>query len=458
MTKETNKGSVLLLTTISSFITPFVSAAVNIALPSIGQEFSLDAVMLGWIATSFLISSAVFLIPMGRLADIAGRKKLFMSGIVMYTLISLICTLAPTGGILIALRIIQGFASAMVFSTSTAILISVYPPAQRGRALGINTTAVYTGLSAGPFLGGLITQYFGWRSIFIFTALLSIIVAVLLIFTVHDEWAEARGERFDLSGSFIYVVSLLAFMYGFTVLPDPAGFYLILSGAAGIVFFIYFESRTSSPVLNIKLLLHNRVFVFSNLAALINYSATFAVGFLMSFFLQFVQGFTPRGAGIILAAQPVMMALLSPLAGKLSDKTDPRIVSSFGMALITAGLLMLAFMQESSSLILIIFSLLVLGAGFGLFSAPNTNAVMSSVEKQHYSIASSTLGTMRLSGQMFSMGIAILIFSIFIGHVKITPVHHAALLKSVRYAFIIFSVLCFAGIFASLSRGKMRRN
>ncbi|MCD6449978.1 MAG: MFS transporter [Thermotogaceae bacterium] len=205
-----------------------------------------------------------------------------------------------------------------------------------------------------------------------------------------------------------------------------------------------------------KLFINNRVFAFSNLAALINYSATFAVGFLLSLYLQYMKTLGPQSAGLILVAQPIMMAIFSPFAGRLSDRFEPRVIASAGMALTAVSLSLFIFLNEKTGLEYIIASLILLGFGLALFSSPNANAVMSSVERKFYGVASAMLATMRLVGQMLSMGITMMIFAIYIGKVQITPQYFSLFLTSLRISFIIFAVLCFGGIFASLARGKVR--
>ena len=434
-----------------------MSSAINIALPSIGKEFSLNATLLGWIATSFLLATAALLLPMGRLADIYGRTRLFKTGVIIYSISSLLCGLAWSGGVLISFRVLQGIGGAMLFSTSTAILVSVFPINERGKVLGINTAAVYLGLSSGPFIGGIITQQMGWRYLFFINVLLGILSLSFAILKLKEEWREAKGEKFDFTGSFVYAVILVSIMYGFSMLPLIYGFYLIIMGLAGLYFFKQFELKINSPIINMRLLTSNKGFTYSNIAALINYSATFAVGFLLSFYLQYIKGYNPQTTGFILVSQPIIMAIFSPISGKLSDKTEPRIVASAGMVITTIGLFILIFLTTQTSVLSITISLIFLGFGFALFSSPNTNAVMSSIDKKYLGVASSTLSTMRLTGQMFSMGLALLIFSIFIGQSKISHSNSAALLTSIKTAFIIFTILCGAGIFASLSRGSIRK-
>jgi EmrB/QacA subfamily drug resistance transporter len=448
------KRVVLIIAVMSSFLTPFTSSSVNIALPSIGTQLSLNAVALSWVATAYLLAAAAFLVPFGRTADIYGRKMIFRLGIIIDAIASIICAISSSGEWLIVFRALQGVGGAMIFGTGIAILTSVFPTNERGRALGISTAAVYTGLSAGPLIGGFLTGHLGWRSIFLLNAFLGLMIIVVVFWKLKGEWAEAKGESFDYVGSIIYTLALVAMFYAFSVLPALRGIWLIIIGVIGLAAFVRWEMRQKQPILNISFFRNNTVFAFSNLAALINYSATFAVAFLLSLYLQYVKGFPPEHAGLILIAQPVIMVVCSPIAGSLSDRIEPRIVASIGMALTTAGLVMLTFLSNVTSLQFILISLVILGLGFGFFTSPNTNAVMSSVERKSYGVASGTLGTMRLTGQAFSMGMVLLLFALYIGRVQITPEYYPLFLKSMKVAFSISAALCFAGIFASIARGR----
>ena len=456
-TPNVSKGVVLLIATMSSFLTPFTSSSVNIALPSIGKILSLNAVSLSWVATAYLLAAAAFLIPFGRIADIYGRKRVFRIGIVIDAVASILCATSHSGAWLIFFRAMQGLGGAMIFGTGVAILTSVFPARERGRALGINVAAVYAGLSVGPLVGGFLTDHLGWESIFLLNAFLGLVVTVAVFWKLRGEWMGAKGERFDYTGSIIYSLALVTVMYAFSALPAVWAIWLIIVGVVGLGAFVRWEMRQEHPVLDIGFFRNNTVFAFSNLAALINYSATFAVGFLMSFYLQYIKGFTPERAGLILIAQPVIQVIFSPLAGSLSDRIEPRIVASTGMALTTAGLVMLTFLNGDTGLPYVLISLIILGSGFGFFSSPNTNAVMGSVESKYYGVASGMLGTMRLIGQTFSMGVALLLFALYIGRVQITPAYYPLFLKSMKTAFIISAALCFAGIFASIARGRAHR-
>ncbi|MBK6901177.1 MAG: MFS transporter [bacterium] len=451
-----DKRAALLVFTISSFLTPFMASAIGVALPEIGREFGIDAVYLSWMMTAFLLSAAVFLVPFGRLADIHGRKRVFVLGIAVFAVFSFWCGAAGSAAMLVVGRVLQGIGSAMIFGTGIAILTSVFPDRERGRALGINVAAVYAGLAAGPFLGGILVEHLGWRSVFYANVPAGGLIVLVVLRRLKGEWAESRGEPFDLPGAVLYGAALVAIMLGFSELTRGRGVWLLAAGIAGLVLFVRRELRTASPVFDLRLFRRNPAFTFSNLAALINYAATYAVSFLLSLFLQYTRGYGAEGAGAVLVWQPAVMVLTSLYAGRLSDRVEPRIVASAGMGLVAVGLALLACLGRDTGIPYLIASLVILGLGFGLFSSPNMNAVMGSVERRHYGVASGTVGTMRLLGQMFSMGIVTLILAVHVGRVPITPANHGQFLAGMRTAFVVFAALCVAGIFASLARGRMR--
>ncbi len=450
------RRAALIIATLTSFTTPFVGSSINIALPAIQKAFHMNAVLLSWVPTTYLLAAAIFLVPFGRLADIHGRKRVFSCGVMAFTLSSFLCGTSISAFMLIVFRIFQGIGSSMIFATGIAILISVFPPEKRGRVLGINVAAVYTGLTLGPLLGGLLTQYLTWRSVFLINVPFGIIIILLVHWKLKPEWAEAKGERFDLPGAFLYGLALVAIMYGISRLPAGEGLWMIALGLVGMGVFVRWEKRVAQPVFNLTLFTSNRVFAFSCLAALIHYSATFAVMFLLSLYLQYIKGFSPQQAGFILIAQPVMMAIFSPLAGRLSDTIEPRIIASLGMAITALGLVPLMSLDRDSSTVFIMANLFVLGFGYALFSSPNTNAIMGSVDRSSYGLASGSVATMRLLGMMISMAIATVLLILFMGRVQIMPEHYPLLIKSMRVNFMIFSALCFLGVFSSLARGRLR--
>lgn len=448
--------STLAVAAFSSFIAPYLLSAVNVALPVIQTEFGVSAVMLSWIATSYLLSTAVFLVPMGKIADIYGRKKIFTNGLLLFTLASFFMSLAGSVPMLIVLRAAQGFAAAMILSTGMAILTSVFPPERRGRAIGIYVAAVYVGLSVGPTAGGILTHHFGWRGVFWSIIPLGLASAGITTLFLKKEWKGAPEEGFDLSGCLIYGGALLLLMYGASLAPSPLGIGAAGCGMAGFVWFFRHEQTVPWPVFEVGLFRENRVFAFSSLAALINYAATFAVTFMMSLYLQLVMGYNPQTAGFILVVQPVMQALLSPVAGKWSDRVEPRVLASGGMGLTALGLAQLVFIHRETPVVYVAGILMLLGVGFALFSSPNMNAIMGSVERRHFGIASGAVATMRLMGQMASMAVVTIVFSLCLGGEPVCASSQDAFLLGLRIIFLIFTGLCLFGTYFSLARGNLR--
>jgi len=455
--QTTDTKTAILIAALSSFLTPFMGSAVNVALPAIGAEFQMTAVALTWVPMAYVVASAVVLVPLGRLADITGRKRVFRIGIIAFTASSALLAAAPSATLLIAFRAVQGVGSAMIFCTGTAILLSVCAAAERGRVLGVNVASVYAGLSAGPVLGGLLTHHVGWRSIFVFTFVLGLATLVLATCRLKGEWAEARGERYDVPGALYYSLSLLALAGAFYLLPAPYGIALLLLGLGGLAKFVRWELEAVHPLLDMNLFRRNTVFAFSNLAALINYAATFAVGFLLSLYLQHIKRLTASDAGLVLLAQPLLMAVFSPFAGRLSDRVQPRVVASIGMALTACGLVLLAFLTATTPLWYVAATLTLLGLGFAFFSSPNSNAVLSSVERPMYGVASAILSTMRLAGHVFSMGVVTVFLALYVGQARLAPEVYPQFLACLAALFPFLAALCLVGVLASLARGDMRR-
>jgi EmrB/QacA subfamily drug resistance transporter len=449
------RRAALTIAALSAFLTPFMGSAVHIALPAIETEFQIGAVRLSWVANAYLLAAAMALVPAGRAADIFGRRRIFIAGNLTFTAASLLCAAAPDVVWLIAARAVQAAGSAMLFATGIAIVTAVYPAHRRGTVLGVNVAAVYAGLSCGPLAGGLLTGWIGWRSVFASVVPLGGLAVYLTWRRLHGEWAEARGEPFDWPGSLAYGAALVALMLGLSRPAGMASLALIGSGLAGLAGFAAWELRSPSPVFEVRLFARSRVFAFSCLAALIHYAATFAVMFLLSIHLQQVEGLSADRAGLVLMCQPVMMALFSPLAGRLSDHIEPRYLSSSGMGLTAAGLVWLTRVEAGGGLGPIMACLVLLGLGFALFSSPNMNAIMGSVARRHYGVAAGAVGTMRLLGQMLSMGIATAIIASRMGPLSTTAAP-ALFVQSQRLALWTFAVLCVAGSFLSLGRGRLR--
>jgi MFS family permease len=441
----------------SAFITPFLASSVTVALTTINTDFSVpDQALLLWVTLGFMLSAAVFIVPFSRIADIRGRKTIYVAGLSVVVLSSFLCAISNSIYMLIASRVVEGFGSALIFGTAIAILTAAYPAKERGKVLGINVAITYTGLSLGPFLGGIITQTIGWRYIYVAIMVYTLIVAVLAQWKIKDNERCAQDGKFDIGGSGFYGVALFLLILGFSLMPAIWGFLLLLISIIFISAFFRWELRHENPILKISVFRKNTVFLFSNFAAMINYCATAAIALLISLYLQDIKLFTPETAGLILIAQPIVQALFSPLTGRLSDRIEPRYLATAGMGLCVLGLALFALLTPATSLIIVIAALMFVGLGFALFSSPNTNAIMSSVDRCDYSVASGMVSTMRLIGQMMSSGIALLIFSLVMGHTDISP-GQPGLMSSIQVSFLVFALLCIVGMGCSIARGNLRK-
>jgi MFS family permease len=324
--------------------------------------------------------------------------------------------------------------------------------------LGISVSAVYMGLALGPFAGGYLTQYTGWTTIFWISGLLGVVANIIAFkYLGNDQTIQKPAQKADFKGVIFYMLGLVALVYGSSHIPGLSGWIIMLSGVTGLLLFWYIESRASNPVFDTKLFTHNKLFAFSNLAALINYTATTAIVFFLSLYLQQVQGFPPRTAGLILVAQPIMMSVFSPLVGRLSDKIQPRYLASMGMAMCSIGLFVLSQFDENTPVWTIVTVLLWEGIGFALFSSPNMNTIMSSVEKSSLGIASGTAASMRVVGQIISMTIVTLLFSVLFDGKMMADVSGESFLTAMHWGFGIFGILGIIGIYFSFNRGKVVR-
>ena len=463
-----NKNVVLIIATVTAFITPFLVASITVALPSMARELNMEAVVMSWVSTVYFLALAIIMVPCGRLADIFGRRKIFIIGLVVTIASSFLAAFATTVPMLIIGRALQGIGSGMALTNSLAILTSVMPSEERGRALGINMGGTYLGLSLGPYIAGVLIRHFGWPSIFHASGIMSVILLILVLWVLKKDTTEARGEKFDFIGSIAFGISIAVFMYGFSELPNSAvlsfslgtavisipGYALLIIGMIGLGFFVWWENRVEHPVFNLKIFRKNRVFVFSSVAALVTYISSFAVSFLLSLYLQYIKDYRPDEAGLVLVASSILMTLFTPISGRISDKIEPRLVASVGMAVVCVSLILLIFVGSGTGLWYIILALAVYGTGMGLFSSPNSNAIMGSVEKRILGVASGTLGTTRTAGMMLSMGIAMVLFAFYMGQAEITPELYPEFLKSMRTGYIIFSAIGVLGLIIQLAARK----
>ncbi len=452
----TDQRTALVTLVVSSFALPLMLSAVNVALPSVARALSMDAILLSWVQLTFLTASAATVLAFGRLADLIGRKRVYIAGTVSLLVSSVLAASATRAEWLLVCRALQGMSAAMIYATQIAILSSVYPPDKRGQAIGTLVASVYFGLTCGPLIGGWLIEQFSWRAAFLAHLPLTLLVLVFGIPRIRGEWKADKPGRFDTAGAILYAAAIVGLMAGVSALPGLTGYLLVGAGALGIAYFFRHQHHRPDPLFDVTLFYTNRVFTLSSLASLLMYATTYSTLVLVSLYLQYLKALTPSQAGLVMVSQPLISALLSPLAGRWSDRVEPRIIASIGVLTTATGLLMLAQLTAPSSLAYVTGCLVVTGTGFSLFSSPNANAIMSGVDKRLYGTAGGVVATMRILGQLCSMGLVAMSFALVMGRVEITPDKYTDLARALDLSFLIAAGLCIPALWCSLARGKMR--
>lgn len=451
---EPKQAAAFFMVMLNAFTTPLMLSASNVALPAISEQFSLSAVALSWVPMSYLMASAMFILIFGRVADLYGRKRLFLLGTKAVIVSSIFTALAVNTEMLLIGRFLQGVSSAMLYATQMAIITSVFPPKQRGKAIGLVVASVYVGLAAGPLLGGAATDWFGWRANFLLHIPLALVVVYIGMTRVQDEWLGEKS-KFDYVGAALFAVAIVFLCLGITYFPGFSSAPLLLLFLLSLLIFVRHVRSAESPIWDIRLFLTNAIFTRSCGASWIMYTATYANVVLMSLYLQEIKSLSATQAGLILMIQPITMAVLSPLSGRLSDRIEPRILASAGMTLSALGLYFLSALSGDSQLLAIALALATTGVGFSLFSSPNTNAIMSSVAKKDYGSASGAVATTRILGQLSSMILVAFSMTLIVGDNLIDAGNLPALEQAIQLSFGIAAAICVPGIFLSIMRGKM---
>ena len=444
-----SKNLLLLICTVLSFFTVFAVNAVTIVIPSIASEYGMSNIIQNWVTIIFLLVVAVLSVPAGQISAKFGLKKVTNISIVLFIIISVVNVLVTTQEQFLACRFILGISLAFINVTSMAMIVSAFPPEERGKALGINITGVYVGLSLSPVLGGILNYNLGWRSVVLFGVPFLFVILALLLTKIDEEWISFKGIPLDIKGSLTYGIGMVLFMYGFTILNTQLGIVLTILGILILIIFGLIELRREYPVFNINFF-KNHKFLSANFASLCAYLATYAVTTILNYHLQYIKGFDSQTAGLILLVAPLCQVVLAPIAGRLSDKYVPQILAAIGMALGTISLFLFSSLNGQTPLEFLILSMIIYGIGFGLFSPPNTNVIMGSVPPKDTSVASAAVATMRTVGQAMSMGILTLVFAFVMGNVPIIEQYYPLLISSCQITCLICVVLFIASVFASL--------
>jgi len=453
MTKE--QKIALAVATGTSFATAFSGSATNLAIPAMGTYFNMGAASVGWITTAYVIVIAAMAVPFGKIADSTSRKYMLAAGVAVFGVASVAAVFMGSVAGILAMRAIMGIGAAMIFASNMPIAINAFPGNERGKAIGIVTSGIYTGLAIGPALGGFLNNLFGWQAIFLFGAAIAFASMILTLTGVADDRQKKTGAKFDLGGNIVYILMIICLIYGLTALNSIRfGWAFLLCGVILGVLFVRIELRFENPVIDVRIFAEDRVFTLSNLTALFNYSATFALGYFVSIYLQVAQGLSSQTAGLVMMMQPILMAVFSPWTGRMSDRIPAYKLASSGMAVCALTLLFFAFAYVGMPIWAVCAALAAAGFGIALFSSPNTNVIMSCVPPQKFAVANSIVSTMRTSGQTIGMAIITLVVSGTIGNVSLYEVPAADLIHTMHICFFIFTGLCILGIFMSMQRRK----
>ena len=446
----------LVIVAIVQFLVPFLISSVGVALPVIGRELNASAVHLGLIITVLALANTAMLLPVGRFADIYGRKRIFIIGTVVIAVSTLGLGLIHSIQLFILLRFLQGIGAAMIIATSFAILTSVFPPQHRGRAMGIVVAMVYMGMSLGPSISGIIVNHLGWRWMFFIVFTVISLALLMTLIWLKGEWVVSKGEPFDYLGAAIFFISLCLLIPGATEITESdAALGLVLCGLIGLGVFIRVEWKSSYPLLDLRLLLENLPFSFSNLATFFNYASASSFVFFASLYLQYVRGLSPQDAGLMLIVQPAVQAILAPISGRLADKYPPARIATVGMACCAVGLVAAAMITPETSYAFFMVVMVLLGMSYGLFSTPNMTAIMNSVGPRHHGTASSMVSTMRNAGMLFSTTTITIVLSLYLGDQPVTVDNIPKFMGSMHSSLLFFSVLSLLGTVFSMVKGQL---
>lgn len=445
----------LLMVVLNSVGTAMMLTGVNVALPSIARDLKIDAVVLTWIPMSYLMAVTACVLSFGRLADMYGRKKIYLAGTVGVILTSIATALSDTATTMIIGRLAQGVCAAMLYATNVAVISSAVAPEKRGAAIGYTVSAIYLGLALGPFLSGWLVEYFSWRWTFLLHVPLALVVLYIGIYRIDRDWtAEDLGD-FDKVGALVYGIAIILLMLGLSRFENVIDVTLICVGLVGLVFFFKYEQRHPHPVFDVSLFYTNTLFTLACVASLVMYTTTFGNVVLVSLYLQYIKDISPSTVGALLVCQPVVMTAVAPIAGRLSDKFGSRLLALVGMGITGISHVVLSFVDVQSSVYLVIVCLILNGIGFGLFSSPNANAMMGAVGVADYGRAGSAIAVMRVVGQMSSVAVVTLVFGIFVGPRALDITVFPELNLAIRVCFAFGACLCL--VFIVFSFFQLRR-
>jgi EmrB/QacA subfamily drug resistance transporter len=444
----------LIIVCIGSVIGPLGMASVNIAIPDLAADLQANATMVSWLPTLFILSSVIFMLPAGKLADNHGRKRIYCYGLGLNAFSSLMCGVGISIEWVLFWRFVQGAGSAMIFGTGVAIITSVTPPHKRGAALGIAAACIYIGLTIAPAVGGWLTEAWGWRSVFLFQVPIVLALLLLIKMRLSGEWKNAEKSKYDWWGTAIFAMFASALVYGLSLLPNMLGVLMLIISAVSLALFVVHQSRSRRPLIRVQMFRESRLFSMSLTTSLLMYGSNFPLVFLMSLYLQYVKGFSPSHAGQIILLQALTMAIIAPFSGKLADRFEPRLIATLGCAIVACGLLVLSLMNTETSATYIASALLLIGLGFGLFSTPNNNAIMGATHPNEVGVASASMNLARTIGNLIGMSLVNLMVHYYLGDAQFSSEQNPALILTVELALNMSLAFVVLACVSSWFRGR----
>jgi MFS family permease len=451
----TSMRAVLLAVCVSQFFLPFMLAGVNAVLPILGGELGLSARQLSFITTIYTMSLAIAQLSSGRIGDILGRRRLFLTGLGIFSLCSVALGFTSSFEAFVCIRLVQGLGAALFNASGLAILMTLAPADKRGTVLGVSAAAVYAGISCSPAIAGLLTGAFGWRWLFWSASICSVAAWLLMYRKLRSEWRPAQGEPFDWSGFFCYGGFMLCLTLGASSLQHAFWAPWVLAGALCLlVCYIRLEWHSAFPLLELRLFTRNRMFALSALAAFVNYASSFGISFYFSMYLQGLRGLSAGDAGLFLAIQAATQMITAPIAGRLTDRFGAGPISMLGIALCGAGIAVAAFIEMNTPLPLLACVQIMLGAGFGLFAIPNTTLILSSAGTRYLGQASGVTGATRTSGMLMNMIIVTTTLSFYMGQAPLRPDNALNFMASMRLDFCIFAGFNLLALACSIRRRR----
>lgn len=440
---------VIFVSFITSFFAVFLSSGIVLGVPSIADEFGMNNIIQNWIPTITLLVVAVFTLPAGQISGKYGVKKSLVAGVTIFLIASIGGALSFSTETFLFFRIIQGIGMAFLNVSAMAMVVQAINPKNRGKALGFTVTGIYLAGSLSPVICGFLVYNLGWRSMFYFVIPFLALCIILMIVKIPGEWKTYENDKIDYTGYIIYGIGILLFIYGFTNLMNTVGIISTIIGICLLIIFAYYELKAESPAFNMKLF-KNLKFTSSNIAALCSYLAIAAITTILNYHFQYVRGWNAQTSGLLLIITPLIMAIIAPNAGKLSDKIHPQKLAAIGMTIATMTLLIMLFLDGSTPVHLIVIAMILQGIGMGLFTTPNTNAIMSSVPPNETPNASAAQSAMRTIGQTMSLGLLTLVFAWIMGSLNLSSEYSDLIVQSSQLVCLICTIICIIAIFASL--------